>query len=77
MTIGPEPGLETGGQRFVIKLMESSLQPQLTNGELVAVLDARRGRLLLPSGKVAKNVLDGLLLGEFASIAALWLFNDN
>jgi hypothetical protein len=90
VSISPELGLVTAGQRYIIKLylrgqslpqnradltlrlMESSLKTQMQAGDLVGIVDAKRGKMLQPSSKVAAGVLDGLLLGEFASIAAIW-----
>lgn len=57
---------------LTLRLLESSLQTKMSQGDLVAIVDAKRGRMLQPSNKTPKAVLDGLLLGEFASIAAIW-----
>ena len=56
----------------VLRLMASSLTPQLKAGDMVAVLDVRRGKLLTLSGKAPATILDALLDGELAYIASLW-----
>lgn len=57
---------------IILRLLESGLTARLKPGDVVAVLDVRRGRLLASSGKVPTVLLDALLDGELSYIATLW-----
>jgi hypothetical protein len=55
---------------IVIHLMEKALRTHCSQGELMAVLDTRKAKLIVPTVSVPH--LNAVLLAELAYISALW-----